>query len=258
MNILNLTLQNGADSGAAASAIRNISILSLRRCLLQSNTDNGNNASIYNLAGGTLEVLNCTFSDNFGGDVILSGGSLTVRDSTLFANHVNFATIQNFGVMSIRNTIVAGSTNIVLSGTKPDVIGPVISEGYNLIGDVSQASGFGSTGDQLGASAAQVKLTPLQDNGGLTLTRYPLSGSPTIDQGNRGTDNNGQPINTDGRGSARPMDQAGIGNAVGGDGSDIGAVETGFAQAGPPTPLLVRPLTMTVYVVPMTVRCAKP
>lgn len=81
-------------------------------------------------------------------------------------------------------------------------------------------------------TAAQVKLGPLLDNGGATLTKMPLPGSIAIDGGNRGLDGNGQPINLDQRGRPRPVDRPEIDNALDGDASDVGAVETGLPQTG--------------------------
>lgn len=72
----------------------------------------------------------------------------------------------------------------------------------------------------------------VQDNGGPTYTLRPGTGSLAIDQGKRGTDANGQLINTDQRGYPRPVDLV-TPNAIGGDGSDIGAVETAAVQSGP-------------------------
>jgi hypothetical protein len=67
----------------------------------------------------------------------------------------------------------------------------------------------------------------LQDNGGPTLTHALLPGSPAIDQGNSSG------VYVDQRRFHRPVDVPGIPNAVGGDGSDIGAFEFGsFATRG--------------------------
>jgi hypothetical protein len=64
-------------------------------------------------------------------------------------------------------------------------------------------------------------LSPLQDNSGPTLTMAPLPGSLAIDQGNSFG------AVTDQRGRPRPNENPSVPNAPGGDGSDIGAVETG-------------------------------
>jgi len=73
----------------------------------------------------------------------------------------------------------------------------------------------------LGSSAAPLdaKLSPLQDNGGSTLTMALSLGSPAV---NKGISNG---LTTDQRGAPRPFDFSGITRAMGGDGSDIGAFE---------------------------------
>ena len=79
-------------------------------------------------------------------------------------------------------------------------------------------------GDQINTDPL---LGPLEDNGGPTETHALLLGSPAIDQGNSGG------VYIDQRRFHRPFDVPGIPNAVGGDGSDIGAFEFGaFAIGG--------------------------
>jgi hypothetical protein len=68
----------------------------------------------------------------------------------------------------------------------PDTHGSYISQGYNLIGNVSTfTTGFNGPGDQVGTEAAPIdpKLGPLAANGGPTLTHALLANSPAIDQG---------------------------------------------------------------------------
>ncbi|PWU21747.1 MAG: hypothetical protein C5B50_00910 [Verrucomicrobia bacterium] len=62
-------------------------------------------------------------------------------------------------------------------------------------------------------------LGPLQMNGGFTQTHLLLTGSPAIDQGKCFG------VHTDQRGHPRPKRRL-VSRAPGGDGSDIGAVET--------------------------------
>src|SRR6185436_13741966 len=73
--------------------------------------------------------------------------------------------------------------------------------------------------DQVGVSAAQLKLGPLQDNGGPTPTMALLLGSPAVDKGKKFG------VLTDQRGQPRPYDDPAIPNASGSDGTDIGAYE---------------------------------
>jgi hypothetical protein len=89
-------------------------------------------------------------------------------------------------------------------------------------------------------------LGPLQFNGGPTETHALLPGSPAMDAGNAGcADGNGQPLPTDQRGKARPVD----GNGDGTPACDIGAFEffpmlndlvtlaSGLATSFHPTPV---------------------
>jgi len=73
-------------------------------------------------------------------------------------------------------------------------------------------------------------LGPLADNGGPTDTMAPVADSPVIDAG----DSFG--LATDQRGDPRPVEFAGIPDAVGGDGADIGAVEVQRACEGQAAP----------------------
>jgi hypothetical protein len=57
------------------------------------------------------------------------------------------------------------------------------------------------------------------DNGGAAPTHQLLSGSPAIDKGNSFG------LTTDQRGAPRPVDNSSILNAMGGNGSDVGAIE---------------------------------
>src|SRR5262249_34961169 len=97
-----------------------------------------------------------------------------------------------------------------------DVSGAFVSGGYNLIGVTNDSTGFGDVGDQLNANPL---LGPLGNYGGPTPTMALRSGSPAIDKGASFG------YATDQRGFARPVDDASVGNASGGDGADIGAFE---------------------------------
>ncbi|MGZ4966970.1 MAG: choice-of-anchor Q domain-containing protein, partial [Chthoniobacterales bacterium] len=102
----------------------------------------------------------------------------------------------------------------------PDAKGTFSSSGYNLIGASNGSTGFTATGDQTGTVATPLNpmLTSLQNNGGPTDTLALLYGSPALDNGSAFG------LTTDQRNSIRPLDTI-FANAVGGDGSDIGAVE---------------------------------
>ena len=222
----------------------------------------GSGGGIKNAGGGTLNVLGSTVSRNIGtfstsgGGGIHSDGTLNINNSTIsdntktsFGNNVGGvyalgptsitgSTITNngasgsgvvggvassgAGVVTIRNSIVAGNVN------QPDVSGTIfISEGYNLIGTTDVAANFNQPGDQVGTpgSPLNARLDPLGYYGGTTPThRLQITPviSPAIDKGKSfGTA-------TDQRGDIRPFDSLAISNATDGDGADIGAYEIFF------------------------------
>src|ERR1039458_4857348 len=89
------------------------------------------------------------------------------------------------------------------TGSDPDMLGPVTSEGHNLLGIVVIGDSAGLTnginGDLAGTTNAPINplLGPLAANGGPTLTMALLPGSPAIDAGDdslaAGTDQRGDP-----------------------------------------------------------------
>jgi len=92
--------------------------------------------------------------------------------------------------VSLRNTIVA--LNTVPSQNSvggPDLDGPFISKGHNLIGAGSTSTGFppgtNANGDLVGTKTSPIdpRLGPLANNGGPTQTNALLPGSTAIDAG---------------------------------------------------------------------------
>ena len=102
------------------------------------------------------------------------------------------------------------------------MFGTLTSNNFNLIGNNSGVTIMpAQVSDQIGTPGSPINplLGPLQNNGGPTLTRALLSGSPALDKGH----SSGSA--TDQRGFPRTFDNPMIPNAIGGDGTDIGAVE---------------------------------
>lgn len=149
-----------------------------------------------------MEILNSTLSGNIGtsqGGAILndSGAQLLVTYSTIANNGAEsgggvYTTNTN---VTVKSTIIAGNDADPDIGEGPDVWGTFNSQGYNIVGNDQDSSGFGATGDQLNVDP---KLGPLQDNGGTTFTHALLTGSPATSAG----DNTGAP-STDQRGFTR-------------------------------------------------------
>ncbi|HZT57022.1 MAG TPA: choice-of-anchor Q domain-containing protein [Pyrinomonadaceae bacterium] len=125
--------------------------------------------------------------------------------------------------VAVENTIIAGNTAANgagdTSGTPtlgPDVDGAVTSNGHNLLGNATDATGFNGAGDQTGANPM---LASLADNGGPTPTMALSPGSPAIDAGVAAG------ATFDQRGQPRTVDDPGVPNVGGSDGTDIGAYE---------------------------------
>ena len=173
--------------------------------------------------GGTVEIDNSTISGNsvgftygVGGGIANNSGTVTVIDSTISGNSVvgtnssvgggisNFGTLtvlfstvtlnqaKNYGGVysgttssaMVRNTIIAQNLSMT-GGVNPDVSGRFTSNGYNLIGDSTGSTGFGSPGDIVGTGDNPIdpRLAPLDFYGGSTKTIALLPDSPAIDAG---------------------------------------------------------------------------
>lgn len=127
------------------------------------------------------------------------------------------------GGVTLENTIIAGNSAANGAGDTagaptpgPNVDGAVTSNGHNLLGVATEATGFTGTGDQTGANPL---LAALADNGGPTQTMKLLTGSPAIDAGVAAG------ASFDQRGLPRTVDDPGVANVGGSDGTDIGAYE---------------------------------
>jgi hypothetical protein len=166
---------------------------------------------------GTATLKNSTVAGNsavqgFGGGIWNSAdtGTLTIDHCTISGNSsegVRGGGIDNRGVLTARNSIVAGNSEDDLSGS-------VTSQGHNVFGATS-----GGVFDPTDLVGVAPQLGPLQDNGGSTPTMSPLPGSPAIDQvpGTPGLEF----LAVDQRGISRP--QGGL--------ADSGAVEVGGSAA---------------------------
>jgi hypothetical protein len=205
--------------------------LTLNRCTISGNKADAG-GGITAISGEVTTMNNCTIVNNAagsygGGGVYSQLGQVNIRSCTISGNAGNSDTAfdgggginLDAGTVNIDNTIVAGNTTSA-SGIGPDVNGTFTSGGHNLIRISDGSTGFNGLGDQTGTAGSPVNadLGPLRDNGGPTDTKAPGPNSRAIDQGSSG-------LAHDQRLRARPYDNPGIGNAPGGDGSDIGAIE---------------------------------
>jgi hypothetical protein len=114
--------------------------------------------------------------------------------------------------LEMGSTIVNGFSNLRNSQ------GTVISQGYNLSSD----AGGGVLTNVTDLMHTDPMLGPLQANGGPTWTHALLPGSPAID---RGFNFSGSLTDQRDEGFARTLDDLFVPNALGSDGTDIGAYE---------------------------------
>lgn len=208
--------------------------LTMHRCLLQQNSTTGNVGGAGVNGEGTLRMQNCHVEGNFttganrGGGAIWSGANTPSQATNLEIVHCTFIGNTATGTggalkfvaggglasnLTIRASIVAGNTD---NGTGPDIDinnGTILQASLNLIGD-GTSSGIvnGVNNNNVGTTAVPLNpmLGALQANGGPTLSRAPLAGSPALDSVASVSclDLDGQPLTVDQRGSARPVGPA--------------------------------------------------
>jgi hypothetical protein len=221
VTVVNSTF-SGNLAGAWGGGIRNDGVMTVVNSTFSDNYFAIAGGAIHN--DGPLTVVSSTFSGNsaeFDGGIRNFGdGILTIANSTFSGNSNTTSgagAIGNFGTMEIGNTIFnAGASGANITNDT----GTVTSLGFNLSSDGGGGVLTNAT-DQINTDPL---LGPLQNNGGLTFTHALMAGSPAIDKGKR----DAVPAlaaDTDQRGAPRPFDDPNITNAIGGDGSDIGAYE---------------------------------
>jgi hypothetical protein len=185
----------GGNGSGYGGAINNLSTLSLSLCTVASNTASGS-------------------SFDFGGG-ISNDGTLGLTNVTIAGNQADYGGGLS-GNANLAGSIIAAN-QATTSGA--DVSGTITSYDYNLIQSFSGLNILGATAHVI--IGQDPLLGPLANNGGFEPTMALRPGSPAIDQGKNFT------IAVDQRSAPRPFDLAGVANAAGGDGSDIGAFELG-------------------------------
>ena len=253
-NTFGTSCVGGHTSGDAGAARGGAIFIDTSGSLLIDTSTFANNAATGGNAGNGGQTdggLNCGANGAGGlafGGAITNGGSATlnVKHSTISGNSAqagNSGVAQSGstkppkpvaqgtgggvrvgpGGATFENTIVAGNTSANGTGdnsnppvSAPNVDGTVTSNGHNLLGVATGATGFTGTGDQTGANPM---LAALADNGGPTQTMALTAGSPAIDAGVASG------ASFDQRGRLRTYDDPTVSNTGGSDGTDIGAFE---------------------------------
>lgn len=176
---------NRASSGGG---IYNAGTIYMTRSLVNANIGNGSFGGGIASLGTSLSIIsNSTLTNNSGanGGAVYNSGSLLLVNNTI--SH-NSATTAGSGVSNTSNgTVYVLNTIIGMDTASSSLSGAFVSKGNNLITDARSSTGFtnGVNGDQVSDNnAINPLLGDLADNGGTTLTRALLAGSPAIDRGN--------------------------------------------------------------------------
>ncbi|HVE72391.1 MAG TPA: cadherin-like domain-containing protein [Thermoanaerobaculia bacterium] len=227
LTLQNIHVRNGTGLGGGGGIRVNGGTLHLDGVTISASHASGGDGGGLLATSATTTIHNSTISNNtaahHAGAIYIEGGTAAITSSTIAGNGSSFSNltggIRNAGITTLRNTIVGSNSGNDI----PNLDGTFVSLGYNLIGELGFAVGnptiVPSIGDQIDVGLGVIALGPLQNNGGPTPTRALQAGSGARDKGESG----GSTV--DQRGMTRPCDDAGITNAPGGDGSDVGAFE---------------------------------
>lgn len=211
-----------------------LGVATIERCAFYSNMTNGDEGGALVNEGQTT-LANCTIhgnsspGENGGGGIFSDGPAvLAIVNCTITSNAHNYMDftplgggggVRALGTVGVANSVLAQNTSNI-QGNDGD--GSFMSLGHNIVQDGIFAIGFmnGVNGDQVGVNPM---LAALADNGGGTMTRAPLAGSPAIDNGDLmfiGAPNFVDPL-VDQRGAGFPRRVGGASGPV-----DIGAYES--------------------------------
>jgi hypothetical protein len=208
--LLDSSTVSGNHAGDESGGIRNgLATFILVNSTVSGNTANFVGGGITNI--GTAQVLNSTITNNQAdadGNGLGTGGGV-YNESPGVLN-------PSGGLFQFQNTILAGNVEALAFG---ECAGTLTSSGNNVMQQVNCTVNGG------GVTVADPLLSPLQVNGGPTLTYALLAGSPAIDGGTPGgcLDHLGVLLLQDQRGLPRLVD----GNQDGAVQCDVGAVEFG-------------------------------
>jgi CSLREA domain-containing protein len=197
----------GNRAGAAGGALKITGgTLSLDRSTLSGNVVTGTTfggGAIMSGGSATLVITNTTLSGNasahHGGGLYLSSGTANFNNVTLTDNQADSDAsgagdgggvwvAPSAATLNLRNTLLAGNDDLSppTSTRHLDCSGPLASQGYNLLGEDTGCTVTPVLGDQVGSAANPIdpRLSPLQDNGGPTLTHALRPNSPALDNAN--------------------------------------------------------------------------
>ncbi|CAG0932750.1 hypothetical protein TFLX_02735 [Thermoflexales bacterium] len=190
------------------------SIVTITESVIRQNTSDDAGAGVYQVSG-VLNVHNSAFLENVagnnvtgdGGALYQNGGVANFNNTTVSKNQAGFGGgafgLYNYAVLNLNNTTVVSNVtpgqggaitidylqgvvnlqNTILAGnqggpTTPECTGPVHSQGYNLVGNISGCNFTSGPGDRLDLSPQLGILTG-------TVPFYDLSYThPAVNKGN--------------------------------------------------------------------------
>ncbi len=160
-------------------------------------------------ASGTTTLIHSTVSGNTGDGIRYLQGTLALSNSTLRGG-LMVGVWNGASLVEMTGTLIDGSCSVAATAESASYT----SYGYN-VESPGNTCGFDQATDQVNVIRDRLRLGPLADNGGPTLTHAPRSGSVAIDAipAEDCIDMEGAALTTDQRGE--PRDSA----------CDIGAVE---------------------------------
>jgi hypothetical protein len=201
-SVTNSTLSNNGLSGIA-----NEGSASVTDCTVSGNVGSVSlpgmdvvfiGSGVQNASEAEIVLTNTTVSGN-GAVGVFNGGLGRVTLVSCSVTDHSLADIASNGDTTLMNTVVAG-------GCDPNGLGFITSGGHN-VESPGQSCGLDTDGTDLdGVSAEDLKLGPLQDNGGPTETLALGEGSAAINlvPETDCLDADGEPLTTDQRGKSRP------------------------------------------------------
>ncbi|MFZ1755423.1 MAG: choice-of-anchor Q domain-containing protein, partial [Caldilineaceae bacterium] len=208
------------NSGRYGGGVYATGPLTMTNSAIYANTASESGGGVHSslIGGGPVTLQNSTISGNMasvggGLDVVAAGTAVTLRHVTIAHNQTAVGSNTPGGLRLALGVSVSLANNIITANGGSSQCGgstALTSLGGNLSSDSS--CGLTDSSDQPDTDAL---LGPLQDNGGDTVTRALLSGSPAVDAAN-GT----HCLPTDQRGVARPSGAACDSGAYEADGSE--------------------------------------
>ncbi len=220
----NLIIEGGLVGGGVSVELRGFMILANRGInnfggnlrVINSTVTNDDEAVVGDIGlnpGASLTLRGCTVLGSEEMEILSDGGDTLIANSTLSfgSQGTGLTNVSADGELTVTNSTLRsrGSNPVIaVTGDAPpamvtativdgECVGLIDSGGYNLESP-GNTCGFDQPTDQINVSADDLKLGPLQDDGGPTMTHEPGAGSvaidviPAVDCG-EATDQRGQP-----------------------------------------------------------------